>query len=172
MKSAKGQTGLILMVLLVIIFAGIAIFLFTLARTVSQEEYMNIYVHNLLLAIMRTDTGYTDAECKLISDLLACAALTPTHLCGGTGPDCLSLANQTITEYMNRFGTVRKNYRYLLIVGSGGFVPTQTGRPLLEIGDKELATARISKITANEVVQREGYILEVSLIIARRVPRR
>lgn len=163
---------MILIVLLVIIFAGIAVFLFTLARTVSPEEYMNVYVHNLLLSIMRTDTGYTDASCKLVSDLLACAAITPAHLCDGWGLNCLDLANQTVTEYMDRFEAIRKNYRYLLIVGSGGLVPTETGKPLLEIGDKALATARVTKITASEVIQREGYILEVTMIIARRTARK
>ena len=168
MNSAKGQTGMILIVLVVIIFAGIAIFLFSLARTVSQEEYMNIYVHNLLLTTMRTDTGFTDPDCKLVSDTLACASLTPTHLCGGTGPNCFDLANQSVTEYMNKFGTVRKNYRYLLIVGSGGLTTTETGAPILKIGDQDLETARVTKITANEVIQREGYILGVTLIVAKR----
>lgn len=158
---------MILIVLVLIIFAGIAVFLFTFARTVSQEEYMNIYVHNLLLTTLRTDTGYTDANCKLVSDTLACAFLHPAHRCGGTGPACLDLANQTVTEYLNKSENVRKNYRYLLIVESetwGG----EAGPYRLEIGDKALETERVTKISANEVIQREGAILGVRLIMAKR----
>jgi len=166
----KAQTNMILIIIVIIIFGGVVIFLLGFAKTISQAEYMNIYTHNLLLSVMRTDTGYTDANCKLVSDAISCAFFVKTQ-CGGTGPSCISLANETVTDYMSRFELIKKGFRYLLKVTPEGFTPRSEPYEI-EIGDKGLDTEKTEKFVANERIQKTMDIgqlnLKVQLIIAKR----
>jgi len=115
----QGQTTMIFIVLIIIIFLGMGVFLLSLAQTVSQSEYINLYTHNLLSSLVKTDTGYTDASCKTVADLLSCSFLSPTHICGTQ--DCFSLSEQTVNSYMEQFAFIKEGFRYLLIVESVGF---------------------------------------------------
>jgi hypothetical protein len=170
MKTMKSQISIILIVLIIIIFIGVTLFLLSFAETISQREYMNLYVHNLLLSVMRTDTGYIGSDCKLVSDLIACAFFKPTFICGNY--TCLELANQTIYDYMSEFELIKKNYRYLFTVTAPGYVPELEGEQIkLEFGDPELK-GRIEKITANYYIEKvfgtTQYILKAQLIIAKK----
>ncbi len=168
-RPRKGQTAMIMIVLVMIIFAGIGIFLLTVAQTVSQVEYMNTYVHSLLIAMLKTDTGYLESSCKQVSDLLGCSFFESGWRCAGNGPPCFDLANQTITEYMQAFDEIKPGYRYLFLVEPEGFVALgPDGKPLkIRIGDASLETARIEKLTADERIQRTEGNLKVKLIMAR-----
>jgi hypothetical protein len=165
----RGQTTIVLIVLVLIIFAGIAIFLLGVAGTVSQVEYTNMYVHNTVLTVLRTNTGYQDTNCRLVSDLLGCAFFQPTYSCGG-GPNCRDLATATIEGYMERLEMIRKSYRYLFVVEPEAFiVRTEAGEPFkLMFGDESLEAARIEKLTATQTIQRSGHLLKVKLIVAKR----
>ena len=154
----RGQTTMVLILLVILLFAGTAIFLLTFAKTVSQNDYMNLYAHNLLLSLMRSDTGYTDPNCKLVSDALACAFFSPDYLCGkgSEAVSCLSLANRTATDYIERFSMIKKSYRYLLIVEPQGFtVLGPDGLPFkISIGDAGVALGRQTKYSANEQMRK------------------
>ncbi len=168
----KAQINIILVVLLIIIFGGLALFLLSFARTISQDEYMHMYAHNLLLSILRTDTGYTDIQCKLVSDVTRCGFFQTEYRCGKSGPNCLTIANESINEYISRFRDIRKNFRYLFTVEPVGFVArSSTGEPLkISIGDSTLKTAKISKWAASEEIRKitatGEYRLRAQLIIA------
>lgn len=170
----KAQTSMILIIIVIVIFGGLVVFLLGFAKTISQTEYMNLYTHNLLLTIMRIDTGYTDANCKLVSDTISCTFFAPEWRCGGDGPSCLSLANETMSNHISQFELIQKSFRYLLKVTPEGFVVRlPTGEPFeIEIGDKGLDTERIEKFTASERIQKTTatgqYNLRVQLIIAKR----
>lgn len=172
--TASGQTTMFLLLLVIVIFAGTAIFLLTFAKTISQADYMNLYVHNLLLVLMRSDTGYTDPECKLVSDTLSCAFFTPGHICGTAGPDCLSLANETVSEYIDRFSMIKKSYGYLLVVEPYDFRRLdENGEPFsITIGDPDIASLRQAKYAANEQIRRKTatgvYSLDARLFITTR----
>lgn len=176
-KSYKAQTTLILIIFIIMIFAGAALFLLNLATTIKQTDYMNIYVHNLLLSISRTDTGYTDADCKSVSDLLACSYSYPNHRCEGSGPECFELANKTIYTLMKQFEKIRKNYRYLFIVEPIGFGLQQSENALkIKIGDESLDCnpkfedcPKLEKLTASKLIETRGvrqYMLRVKLILS------
>ncbi len=161
----KAQTTMVLIFLVLLLFAGTAIFLLTFAKNINQTDYMNFYVHNLLLTLMRSDTGYGDPNCKLVSDALSCAFFSPDYVCGGGyaagavgsgSPTCLQLANVTATSYIEMFGMVKKSYRYLLTVEPQGFtVLGQDGEPFkISIGDNDVATGRQTKYTANEQMRK------------------
>ena len=154
--SMKAQTTMVLILLVILLFAGTAIFLLTFAKSVSQADYMNLYAHNLLLTLMRSDTGYTDPNCKLVSDALACAFFTPEYICGQNGPSCLTLANRTAADYIERFSMVKKSYAYLLTVEPQGFtVLGSNGEPFkIVIGDPNVALGRQTKYAANEQMRK------------------
>ena len=84
----KAQTNMILIILVIVVFGGLVLFLLSFARTVSQDEYMNLYAHNLLVSVLRTDTGYTDIDCKLTSDVIRCGFFSSDYRCGEQGPNC------------------------------------------------------------------------------------
>lgn len=169
--AMKAQTTMILIVLVMLIFAGTAIFLLTFAKNISQSDYMNLYAHNLLLVLMRSDTGYSDPQCKLVSDALSCAFFSPEYRCGQGGKDCMTLANQTADDYINRFSMIKKSYSYLLIVEPLGFtVLGQGGEPFkITIGDQGVAAGRQTRYAANEQIRKAAssgvFSLNARLVI-------
>jgi hypothetical protein len=164
----------VLIVIVIVIFGGLVLFLLGFAKTVSQAEYINLYTHNMLLSMMRTDTGHTDANCKLVSDTISCAFFAPEWRCGTGGPSCLSLANETINSYMSRFELIKKGFRYLFRVVPEGFVVRSAeGMPFeVTVGDTGLETERVEKFIASERIQRTTatgqYNLKVQLFISKR----
>jgi len=172
-QKRSGQTTMIFILLIIVIFAGMGIFLLSLAKTVSQSEYMNIYAHNLLSSIMKTDTGFTSPTCKTVSDLLGCSFLSPTYVCDGD-QDCFTLANQKVNNYISRFALIKEGFRYLLTVEPEGFVSLpQGGQPYtVEIGDSSLKEEKTEKITANQKIQKilggNPYILNIRFTIAKK----
>lgn len=172
-----------MIMLVMLLFAGTAIFLLTFAKNISQTDYLNLYAHNLLLTLMRSDTGYTDPQCKLVSDALSCAFFSPEYRCGGGpaaaavglgGPDCMTLANRTATDYIERFSMIKKSYRYLLTVEPQGFtVLGPDGEPFrIIIGDQNIAASRQTKYAANEQMRKAMssgvYNLNARLVIMTR----
>ncbi|RLI96665.1 MAG: hypothetical protein DRO99_04075 [Candidatus Aenigmatarchaeota archaeon] len=174
----KGQTSVILILFIIVIFGGLAVFLLTFAKTFGQPEYMNLYTHNLLLSVMRTDTGYTDSRCRLVSDTMSCAFFESDWRCGGNGPRCRSLINTTITGYISEFELIQKSYRYLLIakpeyLSGGEVINPVTNQPLrIKIGDLSLEEERVNKIVANEQIQKTTssgpIIIKVQLILSQK----
>jgi hypothetical protein len=158
---------MILIVLLIVIFAGVAVFLLTFASTIKQTEYTRLYATNLLLSVMRTDTDYMDSKCKQISDVVTCAFFESDWKCGGDGPTCLNLANNTIKDSIDRFQLIQKSYRYLFIVKPVRFDPTsgnymdvinpRTNEPLrIKVGDLSLESERTGKIVESYEIQKSS----------------
>lgn len=163
---------MIVIILIIIVFGGMAVFLLALADNVSQSEYINLYTHNLLSSMLRTDTGITNPSCKTVSDLLACSFLSPTYICEA-GRTCFSMAETVIDRIVSDFASDKQGFRYLLIVEPEGFVALPQGIPYtVEIGDLTLKDARIEKITSNERIQRvlggNPYLMDIRLTISRK----
>ena len=169
--SIKAQTTMIFIVVIMVIFVVMGIFLLSLAKTVSQSEYINIYAHNLLSSILRTDTGLTEPSCKTVADLLACSFLTPSFVCEN-GKSCNVLAEEKINGYMTEFSLIKESFSYLLTVEPEGFVALPNGGDpyTIMIGDETLEDSKTEKVTANERIQRilggNPYILNIHLIMA------
>jgi hypothetical protein len=144
---------MIAIVFIILLFAGTVIMLMTLTSQVSQDDYKNFYVHNLLLTVMRSDTGYTDSQCKLVSDAIGCAFSNPDKPCGAGAPTCLEVAQNATQYYIELFSGVKSSYRYLFTVESRGFVAEHNGEPFrISIGDSSIADLRQTKYTANEEI--------------------
>lgn len=166
----RGQTTLVFIVVIILVFAGMGAFLLSLAKTVSQSEYLALYTHRLLSSLLRKDTGYTEASCRTTADLLACSFLTPTYTCGTQS--CESLARQEVTSSLAEFSIIREGFRTLLTVEPEGFTPLPGGSPIsVAIGDPALQTERTGKITASERIQKvfggNPYRLTIRLTIAK-----
>jgi hypothetical protein len=172
----KAQTSMILIVLMLLIFAAVGVFLLSYASTVSQEDYMDLYVNNLMISLMKTDTGYSDSNCKQLSDTVACAFVLPDWRCGTSGMSCLELANSSISEYMDAFELISKNYRYLFTVETHDFIArtgSEQGEGLsLSFGDASLRNYAGKKRTSNLAIQKtlagSQYNLKLRLFIARK----
>jgi len=164
----RGQTNMILIVLVIIIFVGLIIVLLSLTDSFVNEEYTELYVNNLLLSTLRTSTGYTD-RCETVSDTISCAFLTPGYRCGGSQTSCLELANHTLGKYM---GMINENMRYYFVVKSAdsNWIPVdEDGALRLEFGDKRVYSERVSRRVASTVIQKvqsgNEYNIEVSAYI-------
>ncbi len=167
----KGQTNMILLLLVLLIFIGMVIMLISLSKTVVREEYSDLYANNMLLSLLRTSTGYNH-PCETVSETVACAFLTPGYVCEGASDSpvsCSDLANETIRERMEK---MPGNMRYYLSVRSkGGVEAFDEGNIIrLKYGDPSLERDRISKKVARTVIHkvRKGteYSIEVVLMLS------
>ena len=173
---AKGQTTMVLIVLVVIVFGGLVLFLFSLAGGLNRSEYMNIYTHNLLLSVMRTDTGQLNSDCKLVSDAIMSAfAPSGKTMCGASGLSYQVMAESRISEYLGKFDTLQR-YRYLFLAksGSSDWVPISSAGNPLEIrivgneSDINLDTEKKEKLVANERIQKGSYVISVQLFLVKK----
>lgn len=168
----KSQSSMILIIIVLMMFVGIVVFLLSLANTVSREGFTSLYVNNLLLSVMRTDTGYMDSKCKLVSDLVACACYTPDWMCGQM--TCQRLANETVTKYMAFFGNQTTSLKYLFVSTSEVVCRDAEGNPMtLEIGDSSLKTSRKESfkiisypLVITKTFDVNSYTMRMELILA------
>jgi hypothetical protein len=138
----KGQSSIVMMVLVLMVFGGLAVFLLSMVQTVSQEDYMNIYAHNMLISVMRTDTG-KGADCALVSDTLSCASYG--MICD-SGEDCSTVARSKISEFMTYMNEAKTTYDwYIGVYDKNDFL-------LLELGNTELVAKKTKKWSASETV--------------------
>ncbi len=166
----RAQTSMILLIVVLLIFLGLITILLSLSSTVIREEYSDLYVNNLLLSVLKTNTGYGD-RCETVSDLITCAFLTPSYVCRGSPKPCLELANETLKKYM---GLINENMRYFFTVRSASseWIPLHgKGALKLEFGDPSLERERrIPKRVANTIIEKlyhgTEYLLEAKLIVS------
>jgi len=175
-RMRRGQSSMLLIVIVIMIFVGLAVFLLGIANTATKNEVTGIYVNNLLLAVMRTDTGYTDSKCKLVSDLVFCAYFTPEWQCGPGVPNCLGLANSTIAKYMSEFWNESKSMKYLFTVSPAFVARDPTGEPIsLDMGDSSLKRSKTDAmkifsypLVISKTVGSNQYTLKIQLIVSKR----
>ncbi|MCX6814163.1 MAG: hypothetical protein NTY20_00715 [Candidatus Aenigmarchaeota archaeon] len=167
---------MLLIIIVIMIFVGMVVFLLGIASTVGGNEFTGLYVNNLLLSVMRTDTGYTDSKCKLVSDLVFCAYFTPEWQCAQGVPNCLELANNTITRYMTIFGNQTKSMKYLFTVTPAFVARDVSGEPIsLDMGDKALKKSKAESLkiyshplVISKTVGSNQYTLKIQLIVSKK----
>ncbi len=172
-QDKKAQTTAVLLLLVMIIFIGLGIFLLSMAKSVSQQEYMLLYANNLLLSILRKDTGFMENECRSIADAIACIYFAHPNLrCGDNGPTCSELAGSEVGRLMSRFGEI-KGYKYLLSVKPVGFIPHSESGEIMEfeIGNSTLKYMKGLKIAATQKLEKTTetgqLILDVRLVLTK-----
>ena len=172
-RTRSAQSSMILIIIMLMMFTGIVVFLLSLAGTAGREGFTGLYVNNLLLSVMRTDIGYTDSKCKLVSDLVFCAYFSPEWICGDSGVTCLGLANRTIQNYMKTFGNQTINLRYLFTVTPTFVTRNEEGEQIsLDIGDQALKRSKTGlkvvsyPLVISKSVGSNQYTLKVQLMVA------
>jgi hypothetical protein len=153
-------------------FVGIVLIFLSFLGEKESKDYINLYAHNVLLSILRSDTGYLDEGCKLVSDTLACSFSLSPWKCGDVIP-CETLARQTVTKYLQEYEKIRKNYRYLFIVEPDKRIISYGMKKMtIKIGDESLEDEKIEKIVVNEKIQKIEHgsqkLLNVRLILAKK----
>ena len=156
----KAQSSLLMIVFVIMIFAGLGLFLLSIGQTVEQSDYMNIYTHNLLLTLLRSDTGENSRECKYVSDAIACAVTSATCFCEE------GLASRTINSYMESMETLKPTYDWHISVTDSN------DNEKLSYGNSNLPRTRTKKWSATEsiieIVGVRESIYTVTLILAQK----
>jgi hypothetical protein len=158
----KAQSSVILILLILIIFVGLGVFLLSLVETVSQEDYMNIYTHNMIISLLRTDTG-RGGECKYVSDVIICGSY---GMFCDSGFQCKDVAEEKVNFYMNAMNEIKSIYDwYIGVYDKNDF-------KLMEFGDESLVKRKTKKWSASETIYKIIGMTEdtytVMLILAKK----
>ena len=172
MNERKGQTTAVLLFLVAMIFVALMMMVLSFSETVDQNEYMETYLNSMLISVMRTDSGYTDDSCKLVSDLIWCGIMQPSYQCGGGAEQCHDLATEKVTHYLESFDVLKKNFRYFFRVEPYNFVArNEDGTPIVfEIGDPGVEEAEDRLVASYTIYKQKGYnsyILKAYLFITK-----
>jgi hypothetical protein len=160
MQKKSGQTSMILIVLIIIIFMAIGIFLLISSIKPVYEEYNNLYAHNLLLSVLRRNTGY-GGDCETVSSTIACASQTYYRKCGDT--DCRNLSSVIVPDLVKR--VIKPTFDYCMIIEPENW--TVMGGDRLEYGSRcDVVLAKTERWTANEKILRYGGNINIQMIIA------
>jgi hypothetical protein len=95
----SGQTTIIAMVLIVMLFMGLLIIISMAGDSGESDEYGKFYANNMLISLLRVDSGYSEYPqyCKTMTEVMFCAEFTPSFRCGET--ECKDLADEMIETY-------------------------------------------------------------------------
>ncbi|MBN2101890.1 MAG: hypothetical protein JW716_03400 [Candidatus Aenigmarchaeota archaeon] len=156
-SRTKGQMSMMVFALGVVFFIMLGIFLFTSNIKSKDTDYVNMYVHNLLLSTMRTSTGYGH-PCISVSDTISCAYLTPNRLCGTE--KCSDIVQRVTESIIER--AIKPNYGYFIIVEPENW--DIVGGERITMGDPDTESKRPHYV-ANEKILAYGSNLRIELII-------
>ncbi len=160
MQKKSGQTSMILIVLIIIIFMGVGIFLLISSIKPEYEEYNNLYAHNLLLSVLRRNTGY-GGYCDTVSSTVACAYMTSYRNCGGT--NCRNLSSEIVPDLVKK--VIKPTFDYCMIIEPDNW--TVVGGDRIVYGDRcDLVIAKTPRWTANEKILQEEANLNIQMVIA------
>lgn len=157
-RRLKGQTSMILIVLIIIIFMAIGIFLLISSIKPVNEDYYNLYAHNLLLTVLRTHTGY-GGECETYASTLACAYMKPYRGCGTS--ECRNLSYE-ITPYLIE-KIIKPNLDYCLVIEPE---EGMQGEKLVYGPRCDVVLNKRVKWTANEKILQYGANLNIKFFIS------
>ena len=152
MSVKKAQVSMIAIVLILVVFLGLALFLTSTLQTQGLNERLGFYSNNLLLAFLKTDTGYAEnpETCQTIGDLLHCSAVTPSFQCGGNrcGQEAVTLTDVYLSKAVEKSG-----FDYYFVWGNK------------ESGKKELLSKQHFKAT--NIIERKGVKINVTLYVGK-----
>lgn len=157
MISKSGQTSMMLIVLAVIIFMVLGIFMLISSLKQVSNEYYNLYAHNILLSVLRRNTGY-GGYCDTVSSTISCAYMTSYRNCGGQ--ECRSLSEQMVPELIG--AVIKPTFDYCLIVEPENMT---SGEQLSYGPDCRAVMAKRDRWTANEKILQYGANLNIKMVI-------
>jgi len=151
--ASKGQTSMIAIAIAVVMLVLIMIFMLSSALSSqagqsTRSEYRNLFAHNALISVLRTDT-----ECGILSDVLKGGYF------GGGRCDSRKFVESRIPAYMGLLlnATGHTDYEWFLEAS-----PMNFRGEVLAIGSAAVKEAA-ERWDARTIVTWEGYQLEVKL---------
>jgi hypothetical protein len=157
MIMKKGQVNMIALVLILVVFLVLFLFLSTGLKTQALTERLDFYTNNLLISLIKTDTGYTanPQYCRSMSDILHSSIFRQSLRCGST-LTARAEAQQLIELYLDK-ATEKSGFQYYFVWGTEG--------TKFEIGEKSLANEFSSRST--QIIEKEGNKVEMTLYVGR-----
>lgn len=148
---------MILIVLVIVIFMGIGIFLLISSIKPVHDDYYNLYAHNLLLSVLRRNTGY-GGYCDTISSTVSCAYMTSYRNCGGV--ECRNLSFEIVPQLIE--SVIKPTFDYCMTVEpeNGTY-----GEQLVYGPRCDVVTAKKTVWTANEKILQYGANLNIKMMI-------
>jgi hypothetical protein len=152
-----GQTSMILIVLIIIIFMAIGIFLLISSIKPVNDDYYNLYAHNILLSVLRRNTGYS-GYCDTVSSTVSCAYMTSYRNCGGM--ECRNLSYEIVPALIER--VIKPTFDYCMVVEpeNGTY-----GEQLLYGSRCDVVLDKGVRWTANEKILQYGANLNIKMVI-------
>jgi len=148
---------MILIVLVIVIFMGIGIFLLISSIKPVHDDYYNLYAHNLLLSVLRRNTGY-GGYCDTISSTISCAYMTSYRNCGGV--ECRNLSFEMVPRLIE--SVIKPTFDYCMTVEP----ENGTYGDQLVYGPRcDVVMAKKTMWTANEKILQYGANLNIKMMI-------
>ncbi len=149
---------MMLIVLALIILMVLGVFLLASSLKPVNSDYNNLYAHNLLLSVLRRNTGY-GGYCETYSATLSCAYMTSYRRCGDS--ECRSLSDEIVPRLVEEL--VKPTFDYCLVVEPENMT---SGEQLLYGRDCKGVLAKRQVWTANEKILQYGANLNIKMVIA------
>lgn len=163
-KGKKGQTSMILIVLIIIIFMAVGIFLVISSIKPQHNDYYNLYAHNLLLSVLRKNTGL-GGQCDTYGSTIACASTTDYKECGGT--TCRNLSHHIVPSLIDTIIDTKPSLEYCLVVEPENWTVTGGDRLVYPSEAKcDIVQSRDQRWTANEKILQRGANIDIKMIIS------
>ncbi len=156
--TRKGQTSMIVIVLMIIIMMGMGVFLLFSSIREPATEFNNYYAHNLLISVLRTHTGY-GPPCTTVSETVSSAYLHPGTTCQGKPKT--EVLEEIIPSLMG--SVLRGSLEYYMVIEPESW--DVSGGRRLEFGREWVDSAK-NRWVANEKVLQYGSNLRVKLVIS------
>jgi len=149
---------MMLIVIAIIIFMAIGVFLLISSIKPVNNDYYNLYAHNLLLSVLRRNTGY-GGYCDTISSTISCAYMTSYRNCGGV--ECRNLSYEMVPQLME--SVIKPNLDYCMTVEPEN---TTSGEKLNYGPRCDVVNSKATKWTANEKILQYDANLNIRMTIS------
>ena len=161
-RKLTGQTSMILIVLMIILFMGLGIFLLMSSIKPEFDEYHNLYAHSLLLSVLRRNTGY-GGYCDTISSTVSCAYMTSYRNCGEV--TCKNLSAEIMPELIGK--VIKETYDYCMIIEPETNQTYETEK--IVYGPRcDVVRSKRERWVANEKILQHDANLNIQMIITRK----
>ena len=160
----SGQTSMIMMVIVIIIFMGLGVFLVSTFIQSEPSDYENLYTHNLLISVLRKNTGYK-TPCDTVSSVISCAHLTGRECTSqlNVRKSCREVADEIVPGLIET--TIKPSYDYFMVIQPENY--DVAGGTRITYGNPSVDD-RVPHYTANEKVLQYDFDLRIELILARK----
>lgn len=158
--ASKGQTSMILMVFVILIVMTLGVFFIIFTIETPGSEYEHLFVHNLLLSVLRKDTGYR-SPCSTISETIGSVVMTRGMSCGGKTN--VEVLDETIKPAIETILRDKPKYDYFIRIRPENY--DIAGGMTRSYGNSELLN-RERKWVANEKILQYESNIRVMLILA------